>query len=150
MLQLLTNKGLIISVLLILNLAAFFLFKSNPRFIRGPIFILLFLISGFIIYRHLISPAINNRIEAERQALATSANAAPADQDAQGIPFTDRIIQNKQASIALFNFALWQVLFVTLFALLGLVFTDDKKTYLAYAVFFFIIGATVFYTISTR
>jgi len=42
MLQLLTDKALIISLLLILNLAAFFLFKHNPRFIRGPIFYISF------------------------------------------------------------------------------------------------------------
>jgi len=149
MLQLLTNKGLILSLLIILNLLAFFLFKSNPRFIRGPIFILLFLIFGFVIYRHLISPVIFNRIEVERKSLEASSSANSPDQIGQGIQFTDRIIQNKQASIAIFNIASWQVFFVIFFSLLGLVFTDDKKTYLSYGLFFVVIGVCVVYAMNT-
>ena len=148
MLELLTNKGLLFSLLILLNLGALFLFKSNPRFIRGPIFVFLFLIVSFVIYRNLISPAILNRIEAERKVLETTTNPNSPDQGSVGIHFTDRIIQNKQISLALFTYASWQTLFVTLFALIGLVFTNDKKTYLGYGIFFFIIGACVFYALN--
>jgi len=65
-----------------------------------------------------------------------------------GIQFTDRIIQNKQIDLALFTFASWQILFVTLFAFLGLIFTDDKKNYLGCAIFFLIIDAYVFYALN--
>jgi len=78
------------------------------------------------------------------------ADSNSPDQAEPGIQFTDQIIRNKRISIAIFNFACWQVFFVTLCALLGLVFTDDKKTYLYYALFFFFIGACIFYTLNMR
>lgn len=147
MLELLTNKGLLISLLILLNLGALFLFKTTPRFVRGPIFVFLFLIVSFVVYRNFISPAILNRIEAERKVLETTKSNSP-DQASVGIQFTDRIIWNKQINLALFTFASWQIVFVTLFAFFGLIFTDDKKNYLGYAIFFLIIGACVFYALN--
>ena len=101
MLELLTNKGLLISLLILLNLGALFLFKTTPRFIRGPIFVFLLLIVSFVVYRHVISPAILNRIEAEREVLETTTNSNSPDQASVGIQFTDWIIRNKQINLAL-------------------------------------------------
>ena len=140
MLPILFNLKYVLPALLLINVASIYLFRKDFRFLKGPILFFVLLFLSFLVYRFLISPAQNQKVQASRQAVIDKQGW-----DYLGQPEVDADFQKKemlyhQTNYMLFRVTGLQAAFSFIFCCIGLFITSDKRIYAGFALGFFMLA----------
>ena len=140
MVALLTNLKVVIISLVLVNAVLLLLFKGNLRFVKGPLVFFIFLIMAALSYRLLVFPAVNKKIEQEKETEIKRRGWGYLNEPDLDAGFIKRKNENSLINAALFRITGLQTIFAFVFALVGIFTTSSKKLYSLYALGYFIVA----------